>query len=459
MIINRNIPTGFAVWDIILGENERNLKGELIDIRRGYPLGEQGIISAVQAAGKSTLAVQSTAFAIKMGYPCHKIIIFDSDGGSHKLNRLVNLTGMEPDEVNKYYKVYTTSVLEEVISIIEKEHQEYMDMKYKPVKFFDPIRQEEVKMMPYVMILVDTVTSLKAGAYDVDGKSSLIANETDLTTFRYTANLTNSITNFFDKNIAVLWISHLKANNPAIGQSVAEKDYKSTQNNKKASVPARLKFKASWSIWLNGVNDGANQESSSHPIKEYALEDAEGNSAFSVSYIAAKSRTGTEGRTKGTLIFMDAKFDRSATLVADAKNLGVFKVKGQYPNADEPSIFKGKPDAEHENAVMGMKRKAGLVIDGYDRTTNILESRLLLNYTGDDEELIDRQAMLYSALMNGLEKKLAYELESNCVTQEELDNNNKKLSRMFSYMNRINRIKVIEPGTKIEMPEQVDLAA
>lgn len=210
MVMNRNIPTGFVVWDTILGENERDLQGNLIDIRRGYPLGEQGIISAIQAAGKSTMGVESTAFAIKMGYPCHKVIIFDTDGGSHKKNRLVHLTDMTPEEVDKYYTVYNTNLIEEIIEIIEKEHQEYVDMKYKPVKFFDPVRQEEVKMMPYVIVLIDTVTSLKAKAYDVDGKSSIIANETDLTTYRFTANLVNSITNFFDKNIAVLWMSHLK---------------------------------------------------------------------------------------------------------------------------------------------------------------------------------------------------------------------------------------------------------
>lgn len=207
---------------------------------------------------------------------------------------------------------------------------------------------------------------------------------------------------------------------------------------------------------MNGINDGANQESNSHPIKEYALDDATGNSAFSVSYVAAKSRTGTEGRTKGTLIFMNGKFDRGATLVADAKNLGVFKTKGQYPNAEEPSIFKNVPDADYENSVMGMKRKAGLTIDNYDRTTNILESRLLLNYVGEDEYLIEKQAELYSALVNGLEKRLEYELESNCVTQEELDSNNKKLSRIFGYMSRIKRPTHIEPGTSIEKPEAVE---
>lgn len=238
--------------------------------------------------------------------------------------------------------------------------------------------------------------------------------------------------------------------------TIAEKDFKSTQNNKKASIPARLKFKASWAIWLNSVNDGANQESSSHPIKEYSLEDVEGGSAYTVNYVAAKSRTGTEGRTKGTLVFMNGEFDRNTTLVVDAKNLGVFKQKGTFPTADEPSIFKGQDNCEDEIFIMGMKRKTGLYIDGYSRPTNILEARLILNYIGSNERVLEAQGELYEALINGLEQTLAYELESNCVTQDELDNSNAKLRNMFSYMAKIKRPAVIQPGTEIKKPEPVE---
>lgn len=241
-----------------------------------------------------------------------------------------------------------------------------------------------------------------------------------------------------------------------MGQTIAEKDFKSTQNNKKASIPARLKYKASWAIWLNSINDGANQESSSHPIKEYSLEDVEGNSAYTVNYVAAKSRTGTEGRTKGTLVFMNGEFDRNATLVVDCKNLGVFKQKGTYPTADEPHVFRDKDDCANELAVMGMKRKTGLTVEDYPRTTNILESRLLLNYTGNDPELIEAQGELYAALINGLEKKLAYELESNCITQDDLDTSNKSMDRMFNYLAKIKRPALLTNDTKIEMPEPVE---
>lgn len=457
MIVNRNIPTGFTLWDIMLGENERDLKGNLVDMKRGYPIGEQGVISAIQGAGKSTFVVQSTEFAIKMGYPCHRVIIIDSDGGSHKLNRLMNLTEMTPEDIEKYYRVYNTNSIEEIVKILEKEHKEYMDQKYTPVTFFDPLRQEKVKMMPYVIVIIDTVTSLKAEAYDVDGKSNILANETDLTTYRLTANLVNSITNFFDKNTSVIWLSHLKDNNPKIGMTIAERDYKSSQNNKKAAIPARLKFKASWSIWFNSINDGANRDAAKHPIQVYSLDDADGESAYSVNYVAAKTRTSTEGRTKGTLIFMNGKFNRSATLIADAINLGLFKNKGIYPTKDAPHIFKDVPDAEYESKIMGSKRKTGLTIDGYDRVTNVLEARLLLNYLGEDPNLIEAQATIYTSMLNSLEHKLAYELEVNCISQEDLDNSNKQLGRMFSYLSKVKRPQVLNvKEANIEKPEPVE---
>lgn len=214
MNINRTLPTGFNTLDIMLGENERDLKGNLTNIHRGIPIGEQGFIAAIQAAGKTTLTMQVTANPIRLGYPCHKVIVFDADGNAWKKNRLIKLSKLSPEEVDRYYSIYNTNGIEDIISILEKEHKEYMEeMKKngnKMVKFYDPIRQEESQMKPYVYVVVDTVTSIKASAYDVDGKKEINANESTLTAYRYLADLVNSITNFFDKNVAVIWDCHLK---------------------------------------------------------------------------------------------------------------------------------------------------------------------------------------------------------------------------------------------------------
>lgn len=214
MIINKTLPTGFNTLDIILGENERDLNGRLINVHRGVPIGQQGFIAAVQGAGKSTLVMQMTAEPIKLGYPCHKVIVFDTDGHVWKKNRLVKLTQLPPDEVDKYYKVYDMNTIEDIIKTIETEHKEYIeDMKAnknKMVKFFDPVRQEEVQMQPYVYLVFDTVTSINSDMYDVDGKKEITSNESSLTTFRYMANLVNTVCNFFNGNVAVIWNAHLK---------------------------------------------------------------------------------------------------------------------------------------------------------------------------------------------------------------------------------------------------------
>lgn len=153
---------------------------------------------------------------------------------------------------------------------------------------------------------------------------------------------------------------------------------------------------------------------------------------------------------------MNGEFDRNATLVVDCKNLGVFKQKGTYPTADEPHVFRDKDDCADEIAIMGMKRKTGLTVEDYPRTTNILESRLLLNYTGNNPELIEAQGELYAALINGIEKKLAYELESNCITQDELDSSNAQINRMFGYMARIKRPAVLTEEDEIKVPDPVE---
>lgn len=208
--INRNLPTGFTTVDIILGENERDLSGNLINVVRGVPIGDHGVIAASQGAGKTTLIAQSTSFPIKAGYPCHKVIIFDTDGNVYKKSRLMNLTKMTEEEVDKYYTVYNVNQIEEIVKYLDKEHKEYVAQKYKMVKFFDPIRQEEVKMMPYVQIVIDTCTSINSALYDTEGKSGILSNESSLTTNRFIANLVNTGTNFFDNNVSFIWAAHLK---------------------------------------------------------------------------------------------------------------------------------------------------------------------------------------------------------------------------------------------------------
>lgn len=246
-----------------------------------------------------------------------------------------------------------------------------------------------------------------------------------------------------------------KRNVPKLGATVAERDFKSMGNSKKAHVPRRVKEKAAWGLAMIGVNDSSNPDSNTHPINKYSLVDVEEAQAYTVSYLFPKNRTGTEGRTKGEIAFINGGFDTITSLVIDCKNFGIFKEGGMYPSADEPTIFKGKPDAEKEYKIASRYRKTKLQVKGYNRPTNIIEARLLLNYTGDDPELCEAQGELYSALLNALEDKLKYELDSNCVTNESLNKSSIKFNRYKSFMSRLKREEVLDPNQKIEMPDKV----
>lgn len=226
-------------------------------------------------------------------------------------------------------------------------------------------------------------------------------------------------------------------------------------NSKKAAVPARIKQKASWGIGMIAVNDSSNPDSSTHPINKYSLVDVEEGQAYSVDYLLLKNRTGTEGRTRGELMFINGEFDVASSLVVDAKNLKLFKESGMYPSASEPHVFKEHSDCVLENDLMGRYKKTRLEIDGYSRPTNIIEARLLLNYTGDNPEICDRQVELYSALINALEEKLKYELDSNCVSEEYLKTSSIRFDRYKSFMSRLQRKQQIDINEKIEMPDKV----
>ena len=457
MNICRNLPTGFNCLDIILGENLRDLDGNLTDVQRGFSIGTQAVLASEQAAGKTTFTIESMVYPIKLGYPCHKIIIFDTDGNVYKRNRLLKLSHFTEEELDKYVKVYNTNIIEDIIKTLQKEQEEYMSMKYKPVKFFDHIRQEEVKMMPYVAVIMDTVTSMTPRDMDIEGAGNIGNNTTGLTKNRLIADLINSMQNFFDKNILTLWLCHLVDNDPKIGQTVAAKDFKAAQGNKRASIPKRLKFKADTVIWFNQVNDGANQESKSHIRNEYGLEDIEGANVFSVNGVAVKNRTGTDARTKFELVYKASGFDRNMTLIVDCLNQGVLaKDKSQYPNAEFPHVFKDAADAEYEQGVMGRRTKAALKVEGYRRPTNVIEARLLLDYNGVDPTIRELQAELYVALLQGLEDKLSYELDSNCVTSAELESDSDQLQKVFGFMAKLKRPLKLNPALKIKMPDKVD---
>lgn len=449
------VPTGYLGMDILLGQNVRDGQGNLIEVQRGFTIGKQYDFSAFPGAGKSTIVGDFAGFAYHCGYPVYKTLIIDADNAAWDVNRLVKITQLPRDIVEKNFEIFECTTIEGITDRLNKLDAEYKKEKFKPVEVTNIYTGETEKMMPYVCVIVDTVTSLNSEANDVGGKGDTLANESFLNAFRKLSSLIGTITNYFEGNIIVIWTSHLKKNKPELGARVAAKEFKSSPNSWKSHLPERLRQKAT-GIYFMQADDSANTESSEHPIVKYGLQDlAEGGNAYGVNMTAVKSRSGIEGRTKLKFMFVNGAFDRTMSLLAAAVSFGIFReTTEQYPSAQNPHIFKNSPE---ENKVMGSKRKKALYINGYDRPTNIMEARLLLNYVGDDEELIALRNKLQLALIQGFEDKLFYELEVNNVSSEELATNKQKLNALLGMLSQVKRTKTLDTTKKIELPPEQSL--
>ena len=449
------VPTGYLGMDILLGQNIRDGQGNLIEVQRGFTIGKQYDFSAFPGAGKSTVVGDFAGFGYHCGYPIYKTLIIDADNAAWDVNRLVKITKLPRDVVEDNFEIIDCTTVEGITDKLNKMDADYKKEKLKPVDVINAYTGEKEKMMPFVYVIVDTVTSLNSEANDVGGKGDTLANESFLNAFRKLSSLIGTITNYFEGNVIVIWTSHLKKNKPELGARVAAKEFKSSPNSWKSHLPERLRQKAT-GIYFMQAEDSANLESSEHPIVKYGLQDlAEGGNAYAVNLMAVKSRSGIEGRTKLKFMFINGCFDRTMTTLASAVSLGIFReTTEQYPSAATPHIFKNCPE---ENKIMGNKRKKALYIDGYDRPTNIMEARLLLNYTGDNEEVLELRNKLQLALIQGYEDKLFYELEVNNVSSEELATNKQKLNALLGMLSQVRRTKTLDTTKKIELPPEQTL--
>ena len=446
--LNKFIPTGFTTLDIMFGENIRNPDTfQLEYMNRGFELGTQGILAGDKGTGKSTLALDAAAFGINIGFPCHKIIIIDADGEVYKENRIMNLSSLNEEQVKKYVKVYQEDVIEEIYDILAKESQEYSDMNYKPVEVYNPIIDRKVKMMPYVVVIIDTVSSLRASVYSGDstikGAKDTFSPESYLGDFNKLTRLCKTIPGLFEKNVAYIWVAHLKENKNLNGQ--IERDFKSAPIDKKISAPLFLKQKAAWALVLYKTVDTTDREK--YAQKDNIITRLNLNSSLNAYSSLArfwKSRTGTEGATITELPNVQTKFNRLYNLILDCDNLGIFKkAGGMYPSADMPHIFKDRDEACSKE--MSTFKREAKCMDGYDRPFNLMEARILMDYEGDNTELLQRKIDFISACMQNLECRLGYELEVNNKSTKELETNATKLMGIFNILGKIKRTDVLNP--------------
>lgn len=438
--LNRYVPTGYATFDIMMGENVRKTDGTLISKNRGFAIGTHNCIASRPGAGKSTFTMDALSFGLHLGYPLHRLVVIDADNAVYTDQRLKKLTKLDQEVISDKFTVISTTSPDDLASIMKEVDAEYKEMKYKPVTFPDPQNPGKMlKMMPFVTLIVDTVTSIKSANNDIETGGDVINNTVGLTTNRELTEFTKSATNYCDGNIIIIWVAHLGDNAPKIGQYVAERDFKSAPIDKKIKVPNAVKAKLSSAFVLEKVVDSVDRGSASkgHVISRLNLDPS--TNAFSTQGRMWKSRTGTEGSTITELVNINAEFDRFATLVIDCENIGVFKKgNGMYPSAEYPHIFKDSTDAEKEIKYMSTYKKQALNMDGWDRPFNLMEAFALTHYAGNDAKLCDLRDRFTTLCLENLEKKTRYELEVNNINSDDLTKHKTSIG-LFMRINEMNK--------------------
>ncbi|MGL5317004.1 MAG: hypothetical protein ACRC92_27340 [Peptostreptococcaceae bacterium] len=439
MVMNKYIPTGDYCLDVLLGQNKRNDNGEIQEIQRGLKIGTQVAICSFPGVGKTTLVHDITTAGYHMGYPLVQHHYFDTDNSATEENRLRKLTRMNEFELNEKVKIYEINFLEDLVKELQRIDLEYKAKKHRPVDVICPYTGKKQKMMPYVIITIDTVTSLKSNKYSIggDNKAEVLANQQGMTEGRLKGDLCNSISNICDGNVLVVWPAHLKKNAPEMGKTIARKAYKSAPQDITDHLPERFRQKMAFVFWMSRVEDGNNLDSASHPIQIFGF-GTETKSVYQVTLFAVKSRSSTENRSNIKLLFVDGKFDHQLGALSTLYNLpnGITQGSGMYPSAEYPHVFKEDPEY---NELMGRSRKQALIMDGYDRPFNLVEARHLINYTGDVESVLEAKFKFLSALYTRIEKIFEYELECNNVTADEIQKEKTAFTSIYQFVSQIKR--------------------
>lgn len=448
MKLSKYIPTGYPTIDILGGQNKRDLEGNLIEVQRGHKLGTQICIAASPGIGKTTLALDMASIGYHVGLPLWKIIYIDADRNDAEDNRYSMLTNFTTDEIDKYLEVVNKNFLEDIADYLSDVDTRYKAEKFKPQTINSIINpNQKVQMMPYVVVIVDTVTSLKSEKYSLGGdkNADATANQQGMTEGRLKGDIANSITNICDGNVLVIWLAHLKKNTPEMGKTVPKKAYKSAPIDITDSIPEKIRAKAAQVYWLTKVEDANNQESSQHPKYIYGYQE-DGGKIYQVTISAVKSRSSTENRSPMKMVYEGSKFNNLTSLIATLYNSTdkITKVSGQFPTADNPSIFKNHPEFK-------VPKRDALKLEGYDRTFNLVEARLLVSYTGNDPDIITERNKFLQAALTALDDYYSYELESNNITYEDIASNKDKFTSIYSFISSVTRKQYISPEEKKEL--------
>lgn len=451
MKLNKYLPTGYPTIDILGGQNKRDLNGNLVEIQRGHRLGDQVAICASPGVGKTTLALDIASMGYHVGLPLWKIIYIDADKNNAEDNRYSKLTNFTDEEREKYLEVVPLNFMEDIVKYLNDVNVRYKAEKFKPVEIKSLTNPDlKMHMMPYAVVIIDTVTSLKSEKYSLgstDTKADSIANQQGMTEGRLKGDIANSIANICDGNILVLWLSHLKKNTPEMGKTVAKKAYKSAPADIIDSLPEKIRAKVSFVYWLIKPADGNNQESSKHINYVFGYDDDEGQQNYQATIIAVKSRSAAENRSPMQLVYEKSKWNTLVSLLSTLyyNTDRLTKSGGMYPSADTPSVL------PKEEGYKIPKREA-LKLKGYDRPTNLVEARKLLEYVGSNPEAIEAKNNFLRAALIQLEDYYAYELEANNLTYEDIKINKQGFTSLYGFISSIPR----EDHMQMEKLKEID---
>lgn len=445
---NKYLPTGYPTIDILGGQNKRNLNGTLVEVQRGHKLGTQICVAAAPGIGKTTLALDMASVGYHVGLPLWKIVYIDADKNDAEENRYSMLTNFTDEEREKYLEIVDKNFLEDIADYLIDLDQRYKAEKFKPQTINSLVNpNEKMQMMPYTVVIIDTVTSLKSEKYSLGGDkgADATANQQGMTEGRLKGDIANSITNICDGNVLVIWLAHLKKNTPEMGKTIPKKAYKSSPIDITDSIPEKIRAKAAQVYWLIKPEDANNQDSSQHPKYIYGYKE-DGGKIYQVTIVAVKSRSSTENRSPMKLVYEGSKFNNMTSMIATlySSTDKLCKSSGQYPNAENPSLFK-------ESGEFKIPKRDALRLEGYSRPINLVEARILANYNGDDPEILKHKAEFLGACLTSLEDYYKYELESNNITYEDISSNKKGFTSIYSFISNITRDEYLTSENRKEI--------
>lgn len=430
--------TGFLAQDLTLGKNVRDGSGNadelgnLLRKDRGYPLNELIVVAGEKGTGKTTKVLKDIGNIIKT-YPVKKVLVFDSDF-SYKPDRIRYLTGLTYDEVDEMFDIISVKdgiTVEVVDAKLAAEHKAYLKTA-EAVDFYDPIDRRNKKVMPIVIVVVDSLSSLNIDNFSITNSDETnnimsmqrwgkIANHVE----RTLGFLKDQSTKKPSGNFLAFYVAHRKDNNSTNGQTV--KENKTGGTAKKNHIPERLRQISSTIMEMSATSVPSNPESPNRIENLLGIEKPE-TLTYEVTVNMGKTRTGSDGDTQFQLVFTDATVDPYLSNVLFCVREGIFeKSQGMHPVKD--SDFRGNPLKLRSGS------KQSLKMNGYDRTFSVTEASRFGKYL---PPLVDRQKALMSpedidkymqihamawefnvAMSKAINKFLEYELEANAISTEE----------------------------------------